>query len=314
MKKAFTIMELLVAIGLLAAVLAASSMVFNYSIDAQRKAGATAEIMRTLRAITDQLNIDFQGLQKDGYLILYSKENGGNNFDALYFFSISEGNFFQSWYDSDIRSNMARIFLGHSRTTFNSGQLPGNLALDFLLLTPGLPPPPVPSDCRATSFAECQPDMTDMTSPITDLSETPADVLSNNLNARPDTSSTDVRSLLAQNVGSFEVEWTYGWVDSTAPDKILWWGLGSSLSDAVAAGTNFLYPDGTPVPAGEAPARIISINETLIPGPPPYYTVEWNTNNQLYWPKALKFTFTLYDSKGIIKNGRRFEHIVYIGK
>ena len=32
------------------------------------------------------------------------------------------------------------------------------------------------------------------------------------------------------------------------------------------------------------------------------------------YPEAIKFTFTLYDSKGIIKTGRRFEHIVYIGK
>ena len=118
MKKAFTITELLVAIGLLAAVLAASSMIFSYSINAQRTAMATTEVMRTLRAITDQLNINFQGLQKDGYLILRAEENGGNNFDALYFFSISEGNFFQSWYDSNIWSNTARIFLGHSRTTY----------------------------------------------------------------------------------------------------------------------------------------------------------------------------------------------------
>ena len=29
--------------------------------------------------------------------------------------------------------------------------------------------------------------------------------------------------------------------------------------------------------------------------------------------KALKFTFTLRDSKRIIENGRRFTHIVYIG-
>jgi hypothetical protein len=28
---------------------------------------------------------------------------------------------------------------------------------------------------------------------------------------------------------------------------------------------------------------------------------------------AIKFTFTLYDSKGIIENGRMFTHIVYLG-
>ena len=29
--------------------------------------------------------------------------------------------------------------------------------------------------------------------------------------------------------------------------------------------------------------------------------------------RALKFTFTLYDSKGVIKEGRTFTHIVYLG-
>jgi|GEM_PF-3691159 len=32
------------------------------------------------------------------------------------------------------------------------------------------------------------------------------------------------------------------------------------------------------------------------------------------YPALIKFTFTLYDSKGILKTGRRFEHIVYIGE
>jgi hypothetical protein len=28
--------------------------------------------------------------------------------------------------------------------------------------------------------------------------------------------------------------------------------------------------------------------------------------------RALKFTFTLYDSKGILQNGRTFTHIVFL--
>ena len=34
---------------------------------------------------------------------------------------------------------------------------------------------------------------------------------------------------------------------------------------------------------------------------------------KIVFPEAIKFTFTLYDSKGIIKNGKKFTHIVYIG-
>jgi hypothetical protein len=47
---------------------------------------------------------------------------------------------------------------------------------------------------------------------------------------------------------------------------------------------------------------------------------EWRPENSevIGWPKelypiAFKFTFTLYDSKGIIKEGRTFTHIVYLG-
>ena len=30
-------------------------------------------------------------------------------------------------------------------------------------------------------------------------------------------------------------------------------------------------------------------------------------------PEAFKFTFTLYDSKGVMEKGRKFTHIVYLG-
>ena len=46
--------------------------------------------------------------------------------------------------------------------------------------------------------------------------------------------------------------------------------------------------------------------------------VSWDSDDMLsdpgdYKPKAIKFTFTLYDSKGVFKGGKRFSHIVYIG-
>jgi hypothetical protein len=40
--------------------------------------------------------------------------------------------------------------------------------------------------------------------------------------------------------------------------------------------------------------------------------VDWH-DESAYWPRALRFTFTLYDSRGIIPEGRTFTHIVYIG-
>ena len=272
MKKAFTITELLVAVGLLAVVLAAAGMVFNYSIDAQRMASATADIMRTLRAITGQINIDFEGLRTDGYLVLRS-ESDGNNFDALYFFSTGD---FQSWHDSDRRSNIARIFLGHDRTTFTSRGLQGNLARDAHLLTPGYRG----LDYNDANFAACQVDIKN------ELKEDPNLVLSTD---RPDTNSTpdanNVRSLFAQNVGSLKIEWTTDKSSWIEPNQIEWFGRDNRNGGA------FENPTADP-----------------------YYLAYWSPLNQPEWPKALKFTFTLYDSKGILKGGRRFEHIVYIGQ
>jgi type II secretory pathway pseudopilin PulG len=298
MKKAFTIMELLVAVGLLAVVLAAVGVVFNYSIDAQRTAASTAEMMRTLRAITDQLNIDFKDPRTtEGYLILHSEQVGPsdtNNLDALYFFSFCQGSYFQSWYDSSVISDTARIFLGHSRKTYYDKKLPGDFARDMHLLTPGLGKSGL--DYSDVSFSACQADL------INALGEDPNIVLSSN---RPDANSTNVGSLLAQKVGSFKIEWTYGWFEVGALDKIVWWGIGHSFADSLAIGIR--KPDGNP----PTPLEVADISSYETPGPP--YTVHWNPGNQQYWPKALKFTFTLHDSRGLFKNGRKFEHIVYIG-
>ena len=46
--------------------------------------------------------------------------------------------------------------------------------------------------------------------------------------------------------------------------------------------------------------------------------LHWNGGAETWWsgedwPKAIKFTFTLYDSQEILKEGRRFTHIVYLG-
>jgi type II secretory pathway pseudopilin PulG len=262
MKKAFTITELLVAIGLLAAVLAASTSIFHYSIEAQRTAMATAEIMRTLRAITDQLNYDFAGLLKDGYLVLHSESDAN---DAVYFFSTGD---FQSWEDSEIRSNIARIYFGPA------GHSKSNLALDIKLLTPGK----FGLDYNDANFAACQSNIKNY--------EDPCDILSIN---RPlidiEKDPNDVRKLLVQNVGQVRIEWTSDSSSWAAPgDKITWFGYNNR------SGRAFENSIGNP-----------------------YYLAYWSPSNQLDWPKALKFTFTLYDSKGILKTGRKFEHIVYIG-
>jgi prepilin-type N-terminal cleavage/methylation domain-containing protein len=126
--KAFTLIELVVAVALFAMVFAFAGMIFKVSINAYRTAVANAEIIQKLRAITDQLNADFKGLRKDGEIFVIWKaskldaaaaqyddyrdcdNDGYERFDRIMFFADGD---FQSYgtYGSDtpIQGTVARI-------------------------------------------------------------------------------------------------------------------------------------------------------------------------------------------------------------
>ena len=116
------------------------------------------------------------------------------------------------------------------------------------------------------------------------------------------------RRLMAQNVGDFKIEWTYGWFRHGSPEKIVWWGR----SDAFRSETDINEPNGIEIKSTGI-NEIANIANNYLGEHSLPYGVYWHPRNQQWWPKAIKFTFTLYDSKGILKNGRTFEHIVYIG-
>ncbi len=94
MKKAFTLIELVVTIAILTMVISFTSVIFNVSIDAHRTSAASAEIMQKFRAITDQLNRDFKGLQKDAPLLIWFRKDSAlinpNRFDQIMFFAASD--------------------------------------------------------------------------------------------------------------------------------------------------------------------------------------------------------------------------------
>ena len=75
MKKAFTLIELVVAVAILAMVLSFAGVIFKVSIGAYRTATANTEIMQKLRAITDQLNADFKGIRKDAPLLIWFRQD-----------------------------------------------------------------------------------------------------------------------------------------------------------------------------------------------------------------------------------------------
>jgi len=278
----FTLVELVVAIGIMALVIVFAGNVFKSSISSYRIASAQADIMRKFRAITDQLNNDFQGLQKDGYLILYSENlttrteylgapSASFRSDRLYFFSTGD---FQSWFDPTIRSNIARIYLGHERYSISDTSIYVNhwrLAQDVNLLTPGRSG----GDYNDVNYAWCQVHPTEIIANANAMFSNPPYINT--------ADSNTLGRLLCENAGEFKIEWSDSTVD--AGSAIVWFGYGS--------------------PNGKS-----GISEVVSS----YYEATWQpTTSADLWPKAIKFTFTLYDSRGVFKDGQTFTHIVYLG-
>lgn len=300
MKKAFTIIELVVAVGVLAMVLSFSGLIFKVSIESHRTAQAGTEIMQNLRAITNQLNQDFQGLAKEGYLILRSETIQNRQeyespvvlesfrSDRLYYFSTGD---FCSWFPPGARTNIARVYFGHDSTSLHDTTIPvsqWNLARDVMLITPYANVSAL-YDCTLYSFAELNADVDGVTNNADRMFYDP------NLTLVPiamGTDSDDARRLFCENAGELVIEWTDGRIYTDpigSASSVVWFGLGQM------AGLGS------------------SIEEQDLAVPPLYYSASWRPDvPRRLWPKAIKFTFRLYDSKGIIEGGRQFTHIVYL--
>lgn len=265
MKKGFTITELLVAVGLLAVVLAAAGIVFRYSIDAQRTASATAEIMRTLRAITDQLNADFTGIQKDAPMVIRFEgdPNDSNKADSVVFFATGDFQTTNLYGGQTIRGNVARIYYGQAEEPDpNSADSVIRrikvLARRQVILAPSESTTLNPNEYEPNSLSQQVNFYLNEPSDVNELWLRRPNVDPNDEN--------DIPMYFAKGVDDFSI----------------------------------MFCDHNDINTG-------AINwQTLPNGSCKEYFISY--------PDLIKFTFTLYDSKGILKNGRRFEHIVYIGK
>ncbi len=278
MRKAFTLIELIVAIGILAIVISFAGIIFRVSIASHRTALANAEIMQNLRVITEQIDADFRGglLEYGGriqaHTRTYKTDDDDDDDDAN---------------DIEINSDcMVFISNGDFQTTnqYEGHTVVGNVAAIFY----GSPDP---------NSYDRRPDPQDRVLLRRQTILAPTAPLSGS-DPNGEYYSTSLQQWMAGTPNSdFE-----GWIEHPKIDPN---DLGSYLPMYMAKGVdNF---------------TVSYLEGGYAVGTDP---IEWTRRVQgedpnagvLISPYAFKFTFTLYDSRGIIKDGRTFTHIVLINR
>ena len=313
------------------------------SIDTHRTAMASSEIMQKLQAITGQLNADFTGLRKDGeiFVVWVAEPNSYERFDRIMFFT---GGGFQSYgTDPMVHGNLARISYMLAKKDGEAAQYQEpqerilartqHILTDDTDLEDSLDINTFDNqkwsewhnlfeydkiflDAWKNISAE---DKQDMLTIITDVSVgllgTPrvGDDWRGAMVNPADANS--IHMLLCEGVGEFKVQGWYAaeqrWVPEVDPDgdgdltdDSDFFISGSELDPEEVPGVLYPYP----------PNGRVSLGGVFLPGNP--FQELLNEAKFDYIPglgRALKFTFTLYDSKGILKEGKTYTHIVYLG-
>ncbi|MDO8303865.1 MAG: type II secretion system protein [Sedimentisphaerales bacterium] len=273
LNRAFTITELMIAVAMMAVVLAGTGYIFKVAINAQRTANATTEIMRNLRGITDQLENDFSGRRTDAPWAVSFDTDSTRRADRIRF--VASGDF-----------QSVRQYTASNKT------ISGNVA----------------SICYSQS-------------------------------SDPNVFTGEPRKkILTRRQSIFTVDTSLA---SPAPEpneyirqSLTQWEVDFLVARAAAADVNTFYDKWVARPTIN-PNNVGDVNVPLFMArgvdnftiqissgvdPNGSGSLLWEPTNQQVIlkqnpsgnPQAIKFMFTLYDSKGIIKNGMKFTHIVYL--
>lgn len=339
-RRGFTLIELVVAIGVMAMVIAFAGVVFKASIASYRIATAQAEIMQKFRAITDQLNNDFRGLRKDAPMFIWFQLDPNDlnkRLDQIMFFADGDFQSIGQLANKTIVGNLARIYYGQSQNTYGLNAQRRILARRQQISTADtalnswLDPNNFPATFTSQSNGYYSNDyyeydnisLSQWQALTNDLTNGPTNVYKIMNISRPIVDITDANTLhllMAEKVGSFSVQWSYDYVDAvTGWPYVFWWPSIDPASNGNFAnsdfgsgmGSNFLgFYFNTVAPSLPANwSSYIGANGVYYPGGSAGNLVK----DKPVFPQALKFTFTLYDSQGVFKNGQTFTHIVYLG-
>lgn len=264
----------MVAVAMMAVVLVGTAYIFKTCIDMQRTATATAEIMRNLRGITDQLDSDLRGIRKDMPIAVFFSVKNNLRADRMRFFangdfqSVRQYSYNASTNYKTAAGNVACIGYGQSwkADPFFGDSKKKILTRKQTILASDPCLPPDPCTVPTQEYQQISPAVWLQTwvKPTVDSWTWPPTIDPNNVQA------ADVPLFMAKGVDNFTIQVSTG-ADPNGSGSLVWWPTNQQVIANVT--------------------------------PPDYY-----------YPRGVKFTFTLYDSKGIIKGGRIFTHIVYLNK
>ncbi len=273
--KAFTLIELVVAIGILAMVSSFAGVIFKVSIDSQRTGLANAEIMQKLRAITDQLDSDFQGFIKNApAAATFHVTPTGIRYDRIAFFSNGDFQSTRQYDGKTVAGNVARIYYGQSAEPDPRTENPEDfknviLVRRLQILTadpdPGLGDPDADDPNNPVEYAKRSLAEWKLLGPPEGAPGVSSWIGRPNAHLALGNIEEVMPMFLAKGVHNFKIQA----VNDIDAGRIVWWPDNQQVIEVVPYGRGYPY--------------------------------------------AFKFTFTLYDSKGIIKDGRTFTHIVYLG-
>ncbi|MGA1980538.1 MAG: type II secretion system protein [Sedimentisphaerales bacterium] len=280
--RAFTLIELVVAIALLAIVFSFAGVIFKVSINAYRTAVANAEVMQKLRAITDQMNADFKGTiwNSPGRIRFVYPDTSYVDNKLIYTAADMT---------RDVRSDSIIFFANgdfQSTEQYNNKTVVGNVACIFYGLADVNYSPEEKRDPKKKILMRRQTILTSDSS------------LTQNFNL------IDLKEYCTQSLADLIADPTFD-ANALMVDKNLDPTNPNDLVNYMAKGVD----DFTIQYVGkEYPDQGRQFNEWR----PSNSDVTTGWSDKILIPKAFKFTFTLYDSKGVIKEGRTFTHIVYL--
>jgi type II secretory pathway pseudopilin PulG len=339
----FTLVEIVVALGILVMVVGFSGVIFQRSIGSYRTSMAQAEIMRKLRVITEQLDSDFRGLRKDAPMYIRFEKgtnpvyDTNNRFDQIMFFADGDFQSTQTYNSKSVVGNVARIYYGQARSIdpldknlkYPDSLRPFNrlLARRQHIFTADTVTFPAWYDFSkftttftwqnndyyeydSNSVSQWQSEMQN----IADVNWLAYSCFDN----RPiinTANANSIHNLMTEGIGSFSIQWDYITRSNVNPAQAhFWWPA--------------LDPDGNPATSldsdfdGSSSLHLNPIGiyfNSAYPGSGWFKPTEAQGSyypaaaDRPAYPKALKFVFVIYDSRGVFPNGQTFSHIVYLG-